>query len=72
MTHLDDIVPSYPCGNCGKQFGKTFGWMKAHDHLVCDCGTRNEWLPDDIIEGLRRVAKERDEVIAKIRRANKG
>ena len=71
MTDLDSIVPSYPYGNCGKHLGKTFGWMKSHDHFVCDCGACNEWSPDDLVKGLRRAAKERDDMIAKIRRANK-
>ncbi len=51
-TDIDGLIPSYPCGNCGKELGKSYAWMKSHDHFTCGCGARNEWLPDDIIEGV--------------------
>ena len=71
QVDFDSIIPSMKCANCGQKFGKTFGWLKAHDHLICGCGTRTNWSPDQISEGVKRLAVARTEVIDKIRRALK-
>ena len=68
---IDQVVSSYPCRNCGKEFGKTFGWLKSHGHVVCECGALNKWSPDEIDDGIRRFTETRDEAIAKVRRALK-
>lgn len=35
---LDSIEYPIECPKCGKEFSKTFGWIKSHPDFSCDCG----------------------------------
>ncbi len=70
-TDINDLIPSYPCGNCGKELGKSYAWMKSHNHFVCDCGARNEWFPDDIEELVQGIMKFREDGRALLRQLKK-
>ena len=72
LTGINKRVPSgLKCANCGKQFGKTYGWLKTHDHFVCDCGERTDWRPEQFVEVVNGIAKGRIEIIKEARRSFK-
>ena len=71
LTDLNSVVSSFPCGKCGKKLGKTFGWLKTHDHFVCVCGARNEWSTDQVVDGINEITKSRAKEIKQLRRAFK-
>ena len=71
LTDLNSIIPSLECANCGKKIGKTFGWLKAHDHFVCGCGARTTWRSDQIADGVKKMTEFRAKGIKKIRRTLK-
>ena len=70
---LSDInlhIPSgLKCSNCEKKLGKTYGWLKTHNHFVCICGARKDWRPEQVSNVVKDVAKFRADGIKKIRRA---
>ena len=69
LTDINKLVPSgLKCANCGKQFGKTYGWLKTHDHFVCDCGERADWRPDKFVDIVKDIAEGRIEIIKEARR----
>ena len=65
------VPPGLKCSNCGKQFGKTYGWLKTHDHVVCVCGERTDWRPEQFVEVAKGITEERVKMTQKIRRALK-
>ena len=67
-TAIERVIPSFGCRNCGQKFGKTFGWLKSHDHLICNCGARNEWSPDEIVEGIGSYTKTVEEIRKSLKR----
>ncbi len=72
LADIDRIVPSLECSNCGKKLGKTYGWLKTHDHFICNCGARNTWNPEQFSEIVKTITKDRAQMIKKIRRSLKG
>ena len=69
LTDVNKRVPSgLKCSNCGKQFGKTYGWLKTHDYFVCDCGERTDWRPEKFVNVVKGIAKGRIEIIKEARR----
>ena len=69
MRSLSDVVSALACTNCGKQFGKTYGWLSTHDHVVCgDGGLRYAWRPDDILQMLEGVSQRIDDDLADLMR----
>ena len=72
LTNIDKLVPSgLKCANCGKKFGKTYGWLKTHDHFVCVCGEGADWQPEHFIEIVKGVSEERAKMVKKLRRTLK-
>ena len=68
LTDINKRVPSgLKCANCGKQFGKTYGWLKTHDHFVCDCGERTDWRPEKFVEIVEFITEERAKIINETR-----
>ena len=62
------IPPGFKCSNCGKKFGKTYGWLKTHDHIVCVCGIRKEWEPDEVVNLLDDIDKTRANINKEVKR----
>ena len=68
LTDVNKRVPSgLKCSNCGKQFGKTYGWLKTHYHFVCDCGERTDWRPEKFVEIVEFITEERAKIINEAR-----
>ena len=71
LTDIDKVVSNFKCANCGKKFGKTYGWLKTHDHLVCNCGFRNQWKPEQFADIVKSGTEFRAKAIKKLRRTLK-
>ena len=71
LADVDKVVAGLKCSNCGKQFGKTYGWLKTHDHFVCDCGERTDWRPEKFVKIVEAIAEERSKMVKEVRRALK-
>ena len=68
-TDINKLVPpGLKCSNCGKQFGKTYGWLRTHDRFVCVCGERTEWEPDAFVNLLDDISKERANINKEVKR----
>ena len=55
------------CSNCGKKFGKTYGWLKTHDNFICGCGERTEWRPEQFADIVEFITEERAKIINEAR-----
>ena len=67
-TSFDDLLPSLKCQSCGLAFNKTNGWLQAHDYLICGCGHRTEWRPEQIAAGKKLYNDLRKKAIQAIRK----
>ena len=68
LSDINSRIPSnLKCSNCGKDFGKTYGWLKTHDHFVCDCGERADWRAEKFVNIVEGIAEERAKMIKKYR-----
>ena len=68
LTDIDKVASDFKCANCGKKIGKAYGWLKTHDHLVCNCGFRNQWRPDKFVNVVKDIAEVRMKIIKEARR----
>ena len=67
LTDINSAVAPMKCSNCEKKFGKTYGWLKAYAHLICDCVTRTDWSPEELVDVVKRVTETRAKAIEKFR-----
>ena len=55
---FDSFEIEIACPQCGRHNAKTVGWLRGHDHLVCDsCDSTIELDQKQFRDGLDRVEK---------------
>ena len=62
---FESRVLTLPCGQCGKEFEKSIGWLEVHDEIICDCGGVLKINREQLIQ----VVRTRQKIIDRMRRS---
>ena len=65
--YLDDAPLGVPCAKCGAETQKTFGWLKANQHLTCSCGFTIVIDDHQVRESLGKVDRSLDDLRKSLR-----
>ena len=62
MRLLDEAAFTVPCAGCGRNTGKTIGWLKVHDEFTCTgCGQPMALQTEEFLRAMREAGQSDSE-----------